>query len=68
MLENLGIRVLVADAKLQYKDIARYMGISPEYLSRCMRHKLNPIMRIRILSAINDLIKLANLDMINSRG
>ena len=54
MLENLGIRVLVADAKLQYKDIARYMGISPEYLSRCMRHKLNPIMRIRILSAIND--------------
>lgn len=55
MLENVGVRMLVAESQLKYKDIAKYIGTTPEYLSRCMRYKLKPKMYMRIMTAIHDL-------------
>lgn len=53
--ENLDIRILVSELKLTFKDIAERMTVSPEYLSRCMRHPLKPEMRERVMKAITDL-------------
>lgn len=47
--------MLVAESRLKYKDIAKYIGTTPEYLSRCMRYKLKPKMYMRIMTAIHDL-------------
>lgn len=47
--------MLVAEARLTYKAIAKRIGVTPEYLSRCMRYKLKPEMYIRIVTAIHDL-------------
>lgn len=54
-LENLEIRLLVSDMKLSYKEIASKIGISRQYLSKCLRYPLRPEMRDRILLAINEL-------------
>lgn len=54
-MENLGIRILVSESKLRYKDIAHQMGITPEWLSRLMRKDLEPEMREKILTAISEL-------------
>lgn len=55
MLENVGVRMLVAESRLKYKDIAKYIGVTPEHLSKCMRYKLKPQMYMRIMTAIHDL-------------
>ena len=54
-MENLEIRLLVADMKLSYKKIAARIGVTPEYLSRCMRFPLKPDMEARIMAAVDDL-------------
>ena len=53
--ENLDIRMLVSDMNLKFKDIAVRIGVTPEYLSRCMRHPLKPDMKERIMNVITDL-------------
>lgn len=51
-MENIDIRVMVADLGLRYKDIARQMGITPPWLSRLMRNPLSITDRVRIIDAI----------------
>ena len=55
MLENIEIRRQVAEAKLTYREIAKKIGVTPVWLSRCMRKPLKPEMYVRIVSAIYDL-------------
>jgi len=54
-MNNLDIRFYVMDLGLYYKDIARKMGVTPEYLSRVLRYPLKPEMRARILAAVSEL-------------
>ena len=54
-MENLEIRLLVSAMKLSYKDIAKMIGITPVYLSKCMRYPLKPEMETRIMAAIDAL-------------
>lgn len=54
-MENLDVRLIVADAKVTYKAIAARIGVTPEYLSRCMRFPLKPDMKERIIAAVDDL-------------
>lgn len=53
--ENLDIRMLVSEMNLSFKSIAEKLGVTPEYLSRCMRYPLKPDMRARIMNAVTDL-------------
>lgn len=53
--ENLEIRMMVNDAGIKYKDIAKHMGISRVYLSHLMSYKLSKENEKRIISAINDI-------------
>lgn len=55
MLTNLEIRLRVVAAKLTYREIAHHIGVTPEYLSKCMRYELKPDMKERITAAIHDL-------------
>lgn len=54
-MENLEIRLIVSDMDIPYKKIAARIGVTPEYLSRCMRYPLKPEMESRIISAIESL-------------
>ena len=56
-MKNLDIRILVMDSGLLYRDIAREVGITPEWLSRCLSKDMKPEMRNRILQAVEDLRK-----------
>lgn len=55
MAENIDIRCQVVKDRLHYKDIAKQIGVTPEYLSRCMRHPLKPDMYARVVTAIYEL-------------
>lgn len=54
-MKNLDVRIYVQESGLKYKDIAKQMGITPEWLSRLMRHNLQPEMRERIMTAISEI-------------
>lgn len=54
-LSNLEIRKLVIDSGVQYKDIAKKLGMSREWLSRCMRNQLSQAMEESIRIAIDEL-------------
>ena len=54
-LSNLEIRKLVIDSGVQYKDIAKKLGMSREWLSRCMRNQLSQKMEDNIRIAIDEL-------------
>lgn len=54
-MKNLDIRILVSQTGITYKAIAEYMGVTAEYLSRCMARELTPGMKIRIMAAISAL-------------
>ena len=54
-MENLDVRLIVADANLTYKAISARVGVTPEYLSKCMRYPLKPEMKARIMAAVDDL-------------
>ena len=56
-MENLDIRLIVSESGLKYKDIAKEMNISREWLSRLMRNTLSPKNKVRILTAVETLKK-----------
>ena len=59
-MKNLDIRVIVSDNGLRYKDIAKELHISPEWLSRLMRNTLTIGNRHRILEVIEKMIHEKN--------
>lgn len=54
-MNNLDIRLIVADNGLHYKDIAKTMGISSIWLCKMMRKPLSPRNKSRVLDAIETL-------------
>lgn len=56
-MKNLDIRMIVSESGLKYKDIAKKLNISPEWLSRLMRNTLTKGNKTRIMKAIEDLQK-----------
>lgn len=54
-MENMDIRLMVDEHNIKYKDIAKRIGISDTYLSTLMRYELPPVMRERIIRAIESL-------------
>lgn len=54
-MQNWDIKIMVAENKVRYQDIARKMGISRQWLSELMRRNLSPVMRERIVRAIMEL-------------
>lgn len=56
-MKNLEIRMMVSECNLKYRDVAKAIGISPEWLSRLLRKELSPENRERILRAIEELEK-----------
>lgn len=61
-MKNLDIRMIVAENGLRYKDIAKVIGISPEWLSKLMRETLTIENRLRILGAIERLKQAKEAD------
>lgn len=61
-VKNLDIRMIVAENGLRYKDIAKVIGISPEWLSKLMRETLTIENRLRILGAIERLKQAKEAD------
>lgn len=53
--ENTALRLEIAKSGISYKLIAARVGVTPEYLSRCMRFPLKPEMENRIRKAIDSL-------------
>lgn len=56
-MNNLDIRMLVSENGLKYKDIAKELNISREWLSRLMRTELTIDNKVRIMGAIERLTK-----------
>ena len=54
-MENLEVRILVADSGFSYKTIAAHMGISHQWLSHMMAKPLTPQGKARILKALSEL-------------
>ena len=54
-MENLDIRILIAESNIKHKDVAKQIGISPVWFSTQMRHELSPAMRERVIRAIEEL-------------
>lgn len=54
-MENIEIRLVVSAMNLTYKEIASKIGVTRQYLSKCMRYPLKPEMESRIISAIESL-------------
>lgn len=54
-MENIEIRLVVSAMNLTYKEIASKIGVTRQYLSKCMRYPLKPQMESRIISAIESL-------------
>lgn len=55
VIENVGIRQVVAEAGVTYREIAKRIGLTPQYLSRVMRYPLKADMQLRIMRAVRDL-------------
>lgn len=51
-MKNIDVRVAISDSGLRHKDIAKEMGISPEWFSRLLRNELSPENWIRVTQAI----------------
>lgn len=54
-MNNVDIRILIAEKGLKHKDIAKEMGISPEWLSRLLRYDLDECSRERIIKAMDNM-------------
>lgn len=63
-MNNLDIRMIVSENGLKYKDIADEMNISSEHLSRLMRNTLTIDNKVRVMGAIERLMKGAEMDEI----
>lgn len=51
-MKNIDIRIAISDNGLLYKDVAREIGVSPEWFSRLLKNDLSPENWIRISNAI----------------
>lgn len=51
-MKNIDVRVAISDSGLRHKDVAREIGISPEWFSRLLKDDLSPENWIRITDAI----------------
>lgn len=51
-MKNIDVRIAISDNGLLHKDVAKEMGISPEWFSRLLRDDLTPENWIRISKAI----------------
>lgn len=56
-MKNIDIRLLVDEKGLKYKDIAKVLHITPEWLSRVLRDELSEERRYWILQAIEEMTK-----------
>lgn len=56
-MKNLDIRQLVTENGLRYKDVADELNIRPEWLSRLLKNDLTPENKIRIMRAVDSLLK-----------
>ena len=54
-LNNLDVRLFVEQQGVTYKQIAKEIGISQEWMSRLMRKDLSPGDKLRILKAVQRL-------------
>lgn len=54
-MENLEIRLMIAESGLKYKDIAKKIGICISHMSRIMSAPLSQRNRVRIINAIEEL-------------
>ena len=54
-MKNLDVRKIVSGNGLKYKDIAKELGVTPEWLSRLMRTTLSQKNKDRILEAVERL-------------
>ena len=59
-MKNLDIRILVSENGLKYRDVAAEMNISSQHLSRLLRYELTPENKIRVMRAIDSLLKGAD--------
>ena len=51
-VKNIDIRIAISDNDLRHKDVAREIGVSPEWFSRLLKNDLSPENWIRISNAI----------------
>lgn len=55
-MQNLDVRLTVAEYKVTYRAIAKKLGITPEYLSHLMGDELTTRNRDRIYQAIEQIV------------
>lgn len=58
-MRNLDIRLMISNNGLKHKDVADEMNISETWLSRLLRNELTTANKIRIMAAIQRLLKEA---------
>ena len=51
-MNNLDVRLMVSDAGIRYRDIAKAMNVTPEWLSKLLRDPLSAYNKSRVLDAI----------------
>lgn len=51
-MRNLDVRIIVDESGVTYKQIAKELGITPEWVSRLMAEELTSANRERILAAL----------------
>ena len=56
-MKNIDVRMMITENGLRYKDVAKEIGISREWLSKLLRFTLTPDNKIRIMEAIDRLMK-----------
>lgn len=66
-MENIDIRILVSNSDFGYKDIAKYLGVSRQWISKLMRYELSPGNKLKILSAINALQNVEQEEKLDER-
>ncbi len=53
-IENLDLRILLAEKKIRQKDIAKFLGVYPSQVTRWFSYKnLNPEIKNKIIFAAN---------------
>ena len=51
-MKNLEIRMMVSENGLRYKDVAKEIGISREWLSRLLKDEMTPENKDRVIRAV----------------
>ena len=66
-MKNIEIRTLVYDYGVKYKDIAKVLNITPEWLSRLLRRDLSAENKDRIVKAIEKVRTAKTTKTINKK-